>query len=170
MTANDSLHAEQLPEVMPATPRGRWLAALVVLFCVGLIILFRWFALPYFDAIVNATTAPPSPDAIYIVKCIFFGLAALNALATAVLIAYARKILLSRQYPPPGAWLWRDTRIVRGNKAVRNAWLYIAAGTAACVACLGLALYIAIMLDRLAPQFKLPAGVTIVQQRSFIER
>jgi hypothetical protein len=49
------------------------------------------------------------------------------------------RIIRSRQFPSPGATVWRDTRIERGRKAVLRGWVI-----AACAMCLtGLAIYAA---------------------------
>src|SRR4051794_1163720 len=125
--------SENPPDLMRATPHGRRLAAFLAIFAIALIVLFQVYAFPYFNTIIDSTSTPPSADAIRIVKSIFFGIAALGVASSPVLILHAQKFLQPRQCPPPDAWLWRDTKVMRGTKAVRFAWAYIAVGIATCL-------------------------------------
>ncbi len=54
-----------------------------------------------------------------IVFIYFFGIAfAAGALATSAYLAWAGlRVLSQQQFPPRGAWVIRDTRVVRGEKA-----------------------------------------------------
>ena len=169
MTNDGAQPAQHSCAVMHATPRGRRLLTLLLILAAGVLALFLRFGLPYFTAMLNTAT-PPAANAILLIKCCFAGLAVLGVASAAGLIIHARSILRSRQCPPPGAWVWRDTRIVRGTQAARRAWLYIVVAIVCCLACIGLAIYIALMLDRLAPHYRLPPGVTIIQQKSFTTR
>jgi len=153
--------------VMRATPRGRWLLAMVFIVALALIALYQWFVSPQIHVLFQTTALPPAPHTIFLLKSIFFGMAGVGVLTAIVLIAFSFKILRSAQCPPPGAWLWRDATIVRGHKAIRYAWLHIAVAIITCIACIGMAICIAIMLDRLAPTYKLPPGVTLIEQKSF---
>ncbi len=67
-----------------------------------------------------------------------FGAAALQ-LAVAVFLGwYGYRILASRRFPPPGAWVWRPTPVHRGRAAGLRGWFHLAG--AAVLATLSLAL------------------------------
>jgi hypothetical protein len=134
-------------DIAKANPRGRALLACAVLFALGLVAAFWFYAIPLMNS--AATKAAPL-DAIAMIKALFVAAAGLGAMTAFAWIVYARRILSHRQDPPPGAWLWRDTKIVRGDAAVRRAWLSITAALAMCAVCIGLTIYITIVLDRFA--------------------
>jgi Na+-driven multidrug efflux pump len=170
MPINAQNSIENSSDVVRATPQGRGLSALLILLAIGLVVLFQFVGFPYLKSMLGTSSAPPSPNAIRIIKAVFFGIAVLGITTAVVLLAYARKILRLQQCPPPDAWLWRDTRVVRGSKAIRYAKMYMTAAIVTCIASIAFAIYIALMLDRLerpAPQHKPQSGITILQQKSF---
>jgi formate hydrogenlyase subunit 3/multisubunit Na+/H+ antiporter MnhD subunit len=134
-------------EIAKADPRGRALLAGAVIFALGLVAAFQFAMLP----LMNSAASKAAPlQAIAMVKAILVAAAGLGAITAFIWIVYARRILRHRQDPPPGAWLWRDTKIVRGEAAVRRAWMSIAAALVMCAVCIGITVYIAIKLDRFA--------------------
>jgi nitrate reductase gamma subunit len=132
-------------DIAKADSRGRALLVCAIIFALGLVAAFWFYALPLMDS--AATKAAPL-NAIAMVKALFVAAAGLGAMTAFVWIVYARRILHHRQDPPPGAWLWRDTKIVRGDAAVRRAWLSIAAALVMCAVCVGFTVYIVLVLDR----------------------
>jgi hypothetical protein len=150
-------------DIARATPRGRILLAGGFLFALAMVSAFRFYALPLLQSVV--ATSPPE-DAIMAVKLVFAGIAVIGTLLATGWVLYGRAIVRSRQYPPPHAWLWRDTRIIRGAAAVRRGRLSIAAAVVTALLCIGLALYITVAIDRLAGRTKLPPNVTIVNEKT----
>jgi hypothetical protein len=151
------------PDIARATPRGRILLACGFLFALAMVSAFRFYVLPLLQSVV--ATAPRA-DAVVAVKLVFAGIATIGTLLAVGWLLYGRAIVRSRQYPPPRAWLWRDTKIIRGAPAVRRGRWSIAAAIATALLCIGLALYITITIDRLAARTKLPPNVTIVNEKT----
>jgi hypothetical protein len=142
-------------EIAKANLRGRVLLAGAVLFAALLIAAFQFYAIPLLNAMASRASAQ---DAAATAKALFVGIDALGVLTAFAWIRYALRILRHRQDPPPGAWLWRDTKIARGKTAAVRAWLYIAAAVLTCAACTGITIYIAIMLDQSLVQSQLPSS------------
>lgn len=161
MTTDATEHTNH--DIARATLRGRLLLACGFTFALGLVAAFRFYVLPLLKSVV--ASAPPA-DAIMAVKLVFIGIALVGTLVATGWILYARAILRSRQDPPPRAWLWRDTKIIRGDAAVRRGRISIAGATVTALACIGLAIYIVVAIDRIARQETLPPNVTIVDQKS----
>ncbi|HYD79100.1 MAG TPA: hypothetical protein VEC06_04770 [Paucimonas sp.] len=166
-TPHDAPGTDDAGDIAKAGPRGRMLLAGVVLFALAMAAAFHFHALPLLQAAVSGT---PTPDNIVAIKAIFIGIAGLGALTAIAWIRYALRMLRHRQDPPPGAWLWRDTKIVRGAAAVRRARLSIAGAVLACAVCIGFAAYIAIALDRLAAQLRAADGIEIVHRKIIVTK
>ena len=148
---------------MPATAAGRRLgAAMVFLLTVG-VAGFWWLILPWLQ---SAFGPLPSSEAIDRIKIGFAILAMIVTALAAVLVATGQRILRSRQAPPPGALLWRDTLIVRGVRARRTGIAYCVTGFLCVALGIGLGVTIWSMLDRLGASMSitLPPGVTILKQ------
>lgn len=150
-------------DIARATLRGRAFLACGFMFALALVAAFRFYALPLLKSVVS--TSPPA-DAVMAVKLVFICIAVVGTLVAAGWMLYARAILRSGQYPPPRAWLWRDTRIIRGPAAIRRGRMSIAGALATALACIGLAAYIVIKIDRLATDTRLPPNVTILEQKT----
>jgi hypothetical protein len=163
MTMDPTETESAAPEIAPATRRGQAALAGAFVLALALLLAYQFIGLPYLKSAISLTAAP---EAIVLVKRVLLGLVAPVALAGIYLIWYGRKIAEAGRYPLPEAWVWRDTPIRRGGAAVKLARLHYAAGAVIAVLGIGLAAYLWIMLDRLAPPIKLPPGVTILQQKS----
>ena len=162
MNTDNTNPDEHTPDVMRATLRGRLLLAVFVLLAGCLLAVYQFYGLPFLKAALGASAPAHAIDTIMLV---LIGVMAVFICAGAYVIWYGKKISRQRQFPLPGAWVWRDTVIKRGRAAVRIAWLHYAVGALIAIPCIVFAVYAWIMLDRLAPQLKLPPGVTILQQR-----
>jgi hypothetical protein len=150
------------PDVIRATPRGRVLSVVLIALAIALLAFFQLFVLPSIQSVLGAS---PLPNTIATLKYIFSGFAALAIVPAIAMIATGRKILRSGQYPPPNAWVWRDTRIKRGRDAIRIAWICIIAGALAGLICAAFVAYIWVMFDRIVPQHRLRPGVVILQEQ-----
>lgn len=146
-----------------ATPRGRWLSAILVLLALALVAAFQYFAFPFLNRVLNGA---PTPQSIIAIKSIFVGMAIIAVLAGVAMIQSGRKILRCKQSPPPDAWVWRDTRIKQGPAAIRLGWLCIVAGAVTGVLCIGLLAYLWIVFDRLGAQPNLRPGVIVLPPKT----
>ncbi len=150
-------------ELMPATASGRRfgaaLAALLVLGAIG-------FWLLIVPALQSAFGPLPTPTSFDRIKLGFALLALTVTALSAALAATGWRILGSRQSPPPGAMLWRDTPVVRGARARRIGIAYCVTGLLCCGLGIGLGVTIWSMLDRSSASMSitLPPGVTILKQ------
>lgn len=149
--------------VVRATPRGRWLSAILVLLAIALVAAFQIFAFPFLNNVLNGA---PTPQAIIGIKSIFVGLAVIAVISGFVMIHSGRKILRCKQSPPADAWVWRDTKIKQGQAAIRLGWLCVISGVVAGVLCVGLLAYLWIVFDRIATQPPLRPGVIILPPKT----
>lgn len=126
----------------------------------ALIATFQFFVFPLLTASLKAA---PALNAVSTLKIIFIGFAAIVISVAVFVIWYGSKILRCGQFPVPGAWVWRDTSIKRGQSVIKVAWLHFL--TAALIIIIGIALAVFMWrgLDRLRSQYELPNGVTIVR-------
>lgn len=150
-------------EIARATRRGRWLSAVLAMFAIALIPPFLLVVLPFLNSGFNP---PPTPSEANLIKAILVSLAAMGVVSGILMIQTGRNILRSGQCPPPRAWVWRDTKIIRGPHAVRLAWTYILLATLCCVLCVGMTGYILVLLNHMTPQFNLPNDVKVIEYRS----
>ncbi len=148
-------------DVMSATVRGRYLSLLLLALAIGLIVFSYRVALPTLNAALQTT---PAPQAIAGIKGILLGFTVLVMVCAATLIWSGCRMLRTGQSPPLGAWVWRDTKIVRGRMVKRLAWTYIVSALVSCILCIGLVAYMWTTFDRLATAAPLPAGVSVVPQ------
>ena len=150
-------------ELMPATAAGRRLGAAMVVLLIAGVAGFWWLILPG----LQSTSGPlPLSEAIDRIKIGFAILALIVTALAALLAATGQRILRSRQAPPPGALLWRDTQIVRGERARRTGIAYCVMGLLCAALGIGLGVTIWSMLDRVSASMSitLPPGVTILKQ------
>lgn len=109
---------------------------------VVLAVVFFFFGLPRLTAWVHAGTTAAVLRKLGIVCDVFAVLLLLTALWAA---GYARRVLRSGQFPPPGTWVLRDTPLQHGAAARMRGW---AVGIVA--VCCGLfAIYAAVLPYRL---------------------
>lgn len=88
--------------------------------------LLLWFGLfPFLHAWMNA---PEFRVMLYRVGLVFYGLSALMLATAAGCAWYAWRILRASQFPPPGSWLLRDARVLRGDAGRARGWWVVACG------------------------------------------
>lgn len=149
------------PDIVRATIKGRILSLISITLAIGLVATFLLWILPRLNTLLIST---PSLNAIATLRYTFIGFAALAILPAIVMIATGRQILCSGQWPPPNAWIWRDTRIRRGYQATCIGWACIASGALTCVLCAAIVGYIWSMFEQVIPKHKLRPGVVILQE------
>jgi len=126
------------PEVVKAIPRSEKIKQVII--AIAVVLLVNFIAKRALWPAVHRYLESRDPvEAMRRFKLfmLIFGLCLLPlALYFAVL---AGRILRSRQFPYPGATVWRDTRIVRGRRALIRGW-----GLAVCaLAFVGMAIFAA---------------------------
>ena len=150
-------------ELVLATPAGRRLgAAMLALLVLGL----AGFGLLILPWLQSASGPLPSSASIDRIKAGFTILALIVTGLAAALAATGWRIVRSQQAPPPGALLWRATRIVRGPRARRTGVAYCVTAVLCGALGIGLGVTMWVWLDRLAEplSISLPPGVTILKQ------
>jgi len=130
------------PDILRSTPdqrrKLRW--AIVAMLAMAL---FLW--LLGFSALHGAAHAGDTATMTHRLQAAFYVLSALLLATAAYAGWYARRIFASSQYPPPGSWVMRDTRLLRGANARGRGWW-----TLLCAAiCLLMAVYAATLPKRL---------------------
>jgi hypothetical protein len=113
VTSPDSTEAE----VLKAMPRPAAVRRIVLYVVVGSVIAFlaKVVVLPWLKGYVSVNDRV---EALYRFKIVMFGFGALLLPVVIYLALLALRIVESRQFPPPGTQVLRDTRIVRGRKAL----------------------------------------------------
>ena len=99
--------------------RQRRNLALLIAGMVVFAALFFFFGLPALIKWVHAGNTAASLHKLGVVCDV---LAALLLLTAAWAFGYARRVLRSDQFPPPGTWVLRDTLLKRGAAARIRAW------------------------------------------------
>jgi len=119
MTSHDDAPLNADPDILRSDPEQRrklqWLIAVTI----AVVLVLSLFGL---SALKHASDTPDTRALTRQLEMVFYGLGAL-LLATAVYaVWYARRIFGSSQYPPPDSWVWRDTRLLRGDRARGRGW------------------------------------------------
>ncbi len=123
----------------------QWLIATMV----AVALLFWLFGLP---ALRRWTDVGDVAVMTHRMGLVFYGLCAL-LLATAMYAGwYAQRIFRASQFPPPGSWVLRDTRLLRGDHARARGWWVVVCA----ISFLLLAIYAAMLPQRLAGLLALP--------------
>ena len=122
------------PEFLRTDPRQRLRLALLTTVMVAVVALFLIYGLPVLTAWVRAGNTAAVLHKLGVV-CTVLG--ALQLVAAAWTAVYARRVFRSGQFPPPGTWVFRDTRLRRGAVARARGWGVVAGATC----CILLALY-----------------------------
>jgi len=118
--------------------RQRRNLALLIAGMLAFAVLFFFFGLPRLNAWVRAGNTAAALNKLGMVCDV---LAVLLLLTAAWAVGYARRVLRSDQFPPPGTWVLWDTRLRRGAAARMRAWglVFVAAG------CALFAIYVAVL-------------------------
>ena len=90
-------------------------------------LLFWWFALP---ALRHWVSVPDVHEYVHRMVTVFYAMAGVLFATAVYALWYARRIFATGQSPPPGTWVYRDTRILRDDHARARAWW-----VAACAIC-----------------------------------
>jgi hypothetical protein len=167
MTMNDTTIPETKPDIVHPTRRGRMLSAALVVLTIALLLPFMFFVLPFLNTGFNPL---PLPNQIMLIKAILVSVAALGVASGVTLIQSGRKILRTNQCPPPDAWVWRDTKVVRGSRAILLGRIYIVSAALCCVLCVGLTGYVLVVLDQIKPGFNLPAGAKLIEYQTYTNK
>jgi TRAP-type C4-dicarboxylate transport system permease small subunit len=118
-TSRDNAHLNVDPDILRSDPEQRrklqWLIAAAIA-TVLLLLLFGVFTLKH------ATDTHDTRALGRQLEMVFYGLSALLLVTAAYAGWHARRIFGSSQYPPPGSWVLRDTRLLRGDRARGRGW------------------------------------------------
>jgi hypothetical protein len=107
------------PAFLRTDARQRRNLALLMTAMVLFAVSFFFFGLPRLTAWVHAGNTAAVLHKLDVVCDV---LAALLLLTAAWATGYARRVLRSDQFPPPGTWVLRDTPLRRGTAARMRAW------------------------------------------------
>ena len=109
------------PEVLKAMPRPAAIRRIVLYAVIGSVIAFsaKIVILPWLKGYVSVNDRV---EALYRFKIVMFGFGASLLPVVIYLALLAARIIKSRQFPPPGTQVLRDTPIVRGKKALIRGW------------------------------------------------
>jgi hypothetical protein len=112
-----SSHDSTEREVLKAMPRPAAIRRIVLYVVIGSAIAFlaKVVFLPWLKGYVSVNDRV---EALYRFKIVMFGFGALLLPVVIYLALFAVRIIKSRQFPPPGTQVLRDTPIVRGKKAL----------------------------------------------------
>jgi hypothetical protein len=110
-------------EILRTDPDQRRKIQRLIVAMVVIALLFWWFALP---ALKDWVTVPDESTYVRRMETIFYALAAVLFATSGYALWFARRILVSAQSPPPGTWVWRDTRVLRGDHARARGWWVVA--------------------------------------------
>jgi hypothetical protein len=113
VTSPDSTEAE----VLKAMPRPAAIRRMVLYVVIGsaIALLAKVVVLPWLRGYVSVNERV---EALYRFKIVMFGFGASLLPVVIYLALLAVRIIKSRQFPPPGTQVLRDTPIVRGRKAL----------------------------------------------------
>ena len=128
------------PEVLKAMPRPAAIRRIVIYVAIASVAAFlgKVVFLPWLKDYLSVTDRV---EALFRVKVAMFGIGASLLPVVIYLSLLAVRIIRSRQFPPPGTRVLRDTPIVRGRKALIRGW-----GIALCaVWILGCAIFSAVI-------------------------
>jgi len=118
VTSSDSTE----PEVLKAMPRPAAIRRIVLYVVIGSVIAFsaKIVFLPWLKGYVSVNDRV---EALYRFKIVMFGFGASLLPVVIYLALLAARIIKSRQFPPPGTQVLRDTPITRGKKALIRGWV-----------------------------------------------
>jgi len=107
------------PDILRSDPLQRrklqWMIAATIV-VVLLLVLFGLFTLRH------ASDAPDTHVLTRQLEMVFYALSVLLLVTAAYAASQTRRIFASSQYPPPGSWVLRDTRLLRGARARDRGW------------------------------------------------
>jgi len=118
-TSHDDAPVNADPDILRSDPEQRRKLQSLIAVTIAVVLVLLLFGL---SALKHASDTPDTRALTRQLEMVFYGLGAL-LLATAAYAAWhARRIFGSSQYPPPGSWIMRDTRLLRGDRARGRGW------------------------------------------------
>ena len=105
------------PEVLKAMPRPAAIRRIVLYIVIGSVIALS-AKLVFFPWLKGYVSISDRVEALHRFKIVMFGFGAALLPVVIYLALYAVRIIKSRQFPPPGTQVLRDTPVVRGKKAL----------------------------------------------------
>ena len=124
-SSHDDAPVNADPDILRSDPvqrrNVRWLIAATI----AVVLLLLLFGL---STLRHASDTPDTRALTRQLEMVFYGLGVLLLVTAAYAGWQARRIFGSSQYPPPGSWVLRDTRLLRGDRArVRGWWALVCA-------------------------------------------
>jgi len=105
------------PEVLKAMPRPAAIRRIVLYIVIGSVVAFLGKVV-FFPWLKGYVSVNDRVEALYRFKIVMFGFGASLLPVVIYLALLAVRIIKSRQFPPPGTQVLRDTPIVLGKKAL----------------------------------------------------
>lgn len=142
--------ADADPDILRSDPRQRrnvwWLIAAMTAAGVLLWLIVR----PTLKLWINVSDISVMTHRMGVV---YYGLSILLFATAGYAGWYARRIFRASQFPPPGSWVLRDTRLLRGEHARARGWWVVACATSLFL----IAVYVAILPGRIGTLLMTPA-------------
>lgn len=169
LRATTQAHPED--EIVRATSFGRGIAATTIIAVIVVAACIAGWMLTKSNLHL-AMGMSPSPKAIASIQYGFCTLAFLVAALSALLTVTGFRVVRQRRSPLAGAVVWRDTPIIRGDRARTIGLAYMVAGIVSFIVGIALTIYIWDVLQKVADAsiITLRPGVTILQQPTVVPR
>ena len=107
------------PDILRSDPEQRRKLQWMIAAAMAVLLVLLLFGL---STLRHASDTPDTRALTRQLEMVFYGLSALLLVTAAYAGWHARRIFSSSQYPPPGSWVLRDTRLLRGNRARGRGW------------------------------------------------
>jgi hypothetical protein len=130
------------PEILYSDPQQRRKVRWLIAAMAATALLFWLFALPALKHWVDARDVKVMTQRMGLV---YYCLSLLLLVTGTYAAWYARRILYASQFPPPGSWVLRDTRLLHGDQARARGWWVVACA----VSLMLIAAYIAVLPPRI---------------------
>jgi hypothetical protein len=118
-TSRDDAPLNADPDILRSDPEQRRKLQWLIAATIAVVLLLVLFGL---STLRHAGDTPDTHALTRQLEMVFYGLSALLLVTAAYAAWHARRIFGSSQYPPPGSWVMRDTRLLRGDRARSRAW------------------------------------------------
>jgi hypothetical protein len=118
-TSHDDAPLNADPDIVRSDPAQRRKAQWLMAATIAVVLLLCLFGL---STLRHAADTPDTHALTRQLEMVFYGLSALLLVTAAYAGWHARRIFASSQYPPPGSWVMRDTRLLRGDPARGRGW------------------------------------------------
>lgn len=118
-TSHDEVPVNADPDILRSDPAQRRKLQWVIAATIAVVLLLSLFGL---STLRHASDTPDTRALTRQLEIVFYALSALLLVTAAYAGWQARRIFGSSQYPPPGSWVLRDTRLLRGARARDRGW------------------------------------------------